>query len=56
MSTRSLGNKKHKWILCKHLYFMLLKYFSSTKKDVIIHYPGWTPNEVKLLARAKWLK
>ena len=28
MSTRALGNKKHKWMPCKHLYFLLQKHFS----------------------------
>ena len=48
MSTQALGNKKHKWMPCKHLYFLLQEHFSCTKEDVFIHYPGWTPNEVKL--------
>ena len=39
MSTRGLGNKKHKWILCKHLHFLLQKHFSCIKKDVFIHCP-----------------
>ena len=57
ISACSLGNKKHKWILCKHLYSLLQEYFSCTEEDVFIHCPGWTPNEVKLLlVRAKWLK
>ena len=49
MSTRALGNKKHKWMPCKHLYFLLQEHFSCTKEDVFIHYPRLTPNEVKLL-------
>ena len=48
MSTRALGNKKHKWMPCKHLFFLLQEHFSCTEEDVFIHYLGWTPNEVKL--------
>ena len=51
MCTRALGNKKHKWMLCKHLYFLLQEHFSCTEEDVFIHCLGWTPNEVKLLLR-----
>ena len=57
MSTRALGNKKQKWMPCKHLYFLLQEHFSCTEEDVFIHCPRWTPNEVKLLLRrATWLK
>ena len=57
MCTRALGNEKHKWMPCKHLYFLLQEHFSCTEEDVFIHCPGWTPNEVKLLLhRATWLK
>ena len=57
MCTRALGNKKHKWMPCKHLYFLLQEHFSCTEEDVFIHCLGWTPNEVKLLlCRATWLK
>ena len=56
MCTQALGNKKHKWMLCKHLYFLLQEHFSYTEEDVFIHCPGWTPNDVKLLhRRATWL-
>ena len=57
MSTRSFGNKKHKRMQCKLLYFLLHEFFCCTEKDVFIHCPRWTSNEVKLLiGRAKWLK
>ena len=57
MSPQALRNKKHKWMSCKHLYFLLQEHFSCTEEDVFIHCPGWTPNEVKLLlGRTSWLK
>ena len=57
MSTRALGNKKHKWMPCKHLNFLLQELFSCTEEDVFIHCPGWSLNEAKLvLGRASWLK
>ena len=49
MSTWAFGNKKHKWMSCKHLYFLLQKHFSCIHEDVFIHCLGWIPNEVKLL-------
>ena len=32
---------------CKHSYYLLQEHFSCTEDDVFIHFPGWTPNEVK---------
>ena len=49
MCASVLGNPKKKWILCKHLYFILQKYMFCTFADVFVHYLGWTPNEVRLL-------
>ena len=44
-------NRKHKWMPCKHLCFVL------QEEDVFIHCLGWTPNKVKqLLDKASWCK
>ena len=49
MCTSALGNPTKKWILCKHLYFILQNCMFCTVDDVFIHCPGWTTNEVRLL-------
>ena len=55
MKTSALGRGKKKWILCKHLYFILQRYMGCTAEDVFIHCPAWTFNEVQmLLDRADW--
>ena len=43
------ANWKRKWMLCKHLYFLLQIHFLCTKDNVFIHCPRWTPNEVRLV-------
>ena len=48
MCTSALGNPTKKWILCKHLYFILQNRMFCTIDDAFIHCPGWTPNEVCL--------
>ena len=45
----ALGNPSKKWIVCKHLYFILQKRMCCTVADTFIHCPGWTPNEVRHL-------
>ena len=49
MCTSTLGNPTKKWILCKHLYFILQNRMFCTVDDVFIHCPGWTTNKVRLL-------
>ena len=49
MCTSALGNPTKKWILCKHLYFILQNRMFYTVNDAFIHCPGWTTNEVRLL-------
>ena len=49
MCTSTLGNPIKKWILCKHLYFILQNRIFCTVDDAFIHCPDWTPNEVRLL-------
>ena len=49
MCASALGNPSKKWILCKHLYFILQNRMCCTVGDSFIHCPGWTPNEVRLL-------
>ena len=49
MCTSALGNPTKKWILCKHLYFILQNYIFYIVDDAFIHCLGWTPNEVRLL-------
>ena len=49
MCTSTLGNPSKKWILCKHLYFILQIRMYCTTDDSFIHCLGWTANEVRLL-------
>ena len=49
MCTSALGNSSKKWILCKHLYFILQNCMFCTSGDTFIHCPGWTPNKVRPL-------
>ena len=49
MCTSALGNPTKKWILCKHLYFILQNRMFCTVDDVFIHCPSWTTNKVRLL-------
>ena len=49
MCASALGNPSKKWILCKHLYFILQNHMYCIVGDTFIHCPGWTPNEVRLL-------
>ena len=49
MCASALGNPSKKWILCKHLYFILQIRMYCTADDSFIHCPGWTANEVWLL-------
>ena len=49
MCASVLGNPSKKWILCKHLYFILQIRMYCTADDSFIHCPGWTANEVRLL-------
>ena len=49
MCTSTLENPTKKWILCKHLYFILQNCMFCIVDDAFIHCPGWTPNEVRLL-------
>ena len=49
MCAYALGNPSKKWILCKHLYFILQNRMYCTVGDTFIHCPNWTPNEVRLL-------
>ena len=46
MCASALGNPLKKWILCKHLYFILHGRIFCTVANAIIHCPGWTLNEV----------
>ena len=43
------GNPSKKWILCKHLYFILQILMYCTVDDSFIHCLGWIANEVWLL-------
>ena len=47
MCSFALGNPSKKWILCKHLYFVLQTQMLCTPDDAFIHCPGWTLNEVQ---------
>ena len=49
MCSYALGNSSKKWILCKHLYFILQMQMFCTPDDAFIHCPGWTLNEVRQL-------
>ena len=49
MCASTLGNPSKKWILCKHLYFILQNRMFCTLVDTFIHCLGWTLNEVRLL-------
>ena len=49
MCASALGNPSKKWILCKHLYFILQIRMYCTADDSFIHCPSWTANEVRLL-------
>ena len=49
MYASTLGNPSKKWILCKHLYFILQNRMFYIVGDTFIHCPSWTPNEVRLL-------
>ena len=49
MCASALGNPSKKWILCKHLYFILQIRIYCTADDSFIHCPGWTTNKVQLL-------
>ena len=49
MCASALGNPSKKWILYKHLYFILQNRMCCTVGDTFIYCPGWTPNEVRLL-------
>ena len=49
MCASALGNPSKKWILCKHLYFILQNRMCCTVANTFIHCPGWTPNEVRHL-------
>ena len=46
MCSFALGNPSKKWILYKHLYFVLQTQMLCTPNDAFIHCPGWTLNEV----------
>ena len=46
MCSYALGNPSKKWILCKHLYFILQTQMPCTTEDTFIHCLGWTLNEV----------
>ena len=45
----ALENPFKKWILCKHLYFILQTQMFCTLEDTFVHCPGWTLNEVRQL-------
>ena len=49
MCASALGNPSKKWILYKHLYFILQNRMCCTVGDTFIHCPGWTPNDMWLL-------
>ena len=49
MCTSTLGNPTKRWVLCKHLYFILQNRMFCTIDDAFIHCPGWIVNEVWLL-------
>ena len=49
MCTYALGNPSKKWILCKHLYFILQTQMLCTLEDAFIYCLGWTLNEVRQL-------
>jgi hypothetical protein len=49
MKSYALGNRKKKWIYCKHIYFILQRCMGCTKEDKFIHCPAYTFNEVILL-------
>ena len=44
-----LGNGRKKWILCKHLYFVLQRQYLVTSFDKFIHCLVWTMNQVKTI-------
>ena len=46
---KGFRNPSSKWILYKHLYFILQSHMFCTIDDAFIHCPGWIPNEVGLL-------
>ena len=45
----ALGNGRKKWILCKHLYYVLQKRCLVTSFDKFIHCPVWTLNQMKTI-------
>ena len=49
MCISAFGNLTKKWILCKHLYFILQNRMFCIVDDAFIHCPSWTFNEVRLL-------
>ena len=49
MKGAALGNGQKKWILCKHLYYVLQKRCLVTSFDKFIHCPTWTLNQVKTI-------
>ena len=49
MCASTFGNPSKKWILCKHLYFVLQNCMFCTVDDAFIHCPRWTLNKVRLL-------
>ena len=49
MKGAPLGNGRKKWILCKHLYFVLQRQCLVTLFNKFIHYPVWTMNQVKTI-------
>ena len=55
MCASVLGNPSKKWILYKHLYFILQIRMYCTADDSFIHCPAWTANEVRLLM-GRWIK
>ena len=49
MCTSALGNPTKKWILCKHLSFILQNHMFCIVDNVFIHCPSWTTNKVRLV-------
>ena len=49
MCASALDNPLKKWILYKHLYFILQIRMYCTIDDSFIHCPSWTANKVRLL-------
>ena len=49
MKEASLKNGRKKWILYKHLYFILQKCCLMTSFDKFIHCPMWTFNQMKTI-------